>query len=200
MNISREEMRKNLQKEFEQCYLSVPKTHSPDIEGVVILSHVDYNFDREDPRCKFSDELISRIEYGAKMFLDSSLKVFLIMDGCRSQLLLMEERAIGLGVRQDQIYLLDAGDIAFSNTKKQIEILRDDPITSKMKKIVFITNTYHVPRVRRTASLLIPENISFDVFGVPNDISLYDKQNAINGEIERILKYIEKGDIAITPR
>ncbi|MCX6735945.1 MAG: YdcF family protein [Candidatus Parcubacteria bacterium] len=200
MNISREEMRKNLQKEFEQCYLSVPKTNSPDIEGVVILSHVDYNFDTEDMQCKFSNELISRIEYGAKMFLDSSLKPFLIMDGCRSQLLLMQERATSLGVRQDQIYLLDGGDIASSNTKKQIEALRDDPIISKMKKIVFITNTYHVPRVRRTASLLIPENISFDVFGVPNDISLYDKQNAINGEIERILKYIEKGDIAITPR
>jgi len=194
------ELRENIQTEFEVLYRGDLRKMPEDADAVVVLSHVDYAFPSEDERRRYTKELVSRIDYGVELLKKTKTDTYFVMDGCDVQLPLMIKRAVDMGVSEAQIYTIDGGDIDSSNSKKQIEVLRDDPIVGRMKKIVLITNTYHVPRVLRTASKILPEEMSFDVFGVPNDAYLYDKQKMIDGEIERIVKYSTKGDIALVPR
>ncbi|TRZ51180.1 hypothetical protein D4R99_04700 [bacterium] len=200
MTIFEKEFRKNLEKEFEQLYNLSPRKLPTDIDAVVVLSHEDYNFPENDIRRRETKELFSRCEYSVELLKNTSAEILLVLNGLRVQLPLMEKYVRDSGVKKEQIRLLDCGEIGKSNTKLQFEVFLEDPFLRKMKKVVFITNRYHVPRATRTASKFLPENMIFYVFGVPGDTHLYDKQKNIAEEIKRIIKYSQTGDISFLPR
>jgi uncharacterized SAM-binding protein YcdF (DUF218 family) len=200
MTISEEDFRKILQQEFEQRYGGAPEKLPADIDAVVVLAQEDYNFPADDIRRQYTKELISRVEYAVELLKDYPMATVLILEGARVQLPMMKKCAIDAGVEKKRIRLLNHGEINKANTKTQFEILRKELLRKKIKKTIIVTSMYHAPRVLRTASALLPEDIAFDVFGVPNDTHLYNKLKNINGEIERIIKYSQKGDISAMPR
>jgi uncharacterized SAM-binding protein YcdF (DUF218 family) len=107
-----------------------------------------------------------------------------------------------LGVPPEVALFQDCGRRGIANTKSQFEAIREDPRTCDLTSIVLVTSSYHVLRVARSASKLLPESMRFVVLANMDDFLWvpFNPLLKVAGEIERMLKYVEKGDISEYPR
>lgn len=97
-------------------------------------------------------------------------------------------------------YFQDCGKRGSANTKKQFEVFASDPKTANMKDVVFVTNAYHCPRVKRTAGKILGTDVNFNVVIGKFDYKYYNAFLKVMGEIDRIEKYSASGDILKYPR
>jgi uncharacterized SAM-binding protein YcdF (DUF218 family) len=193
--------RNDIEKEFEKCFSDTPLVFSERIRAVVVLSYgPDPNFSAGNDRSEKNSQLVSRVRYGAELIGKLPGKPLLIFDGYDIQLSHMRDIARENGISDDGMYLLNCGSTDTANTKTQCQALATDKNVNYLTPIVIVTNRYHVPRVARTATLILPDKVDFYVLGVPGDNMSYDVKKNIESEIEKIIKYSEKGDIADYPR
>lgn len=181
-------------------------------EGVVVLS-APHEIDDEGNVIEKTQENISRIKYSidiikqiASQKTGISLNELtpediinnappLILNGETEQLQTMEEIALEEGFPKEHIQLQNCGDRGIANTKIQFEVIDDEDKYQAKKHFTFITSSYHVPRVTRTADANLRVDKEFEVIGVPYENFDYNIYRKAKGEIKRILQYSEKGDI-----
>jgi len=205
-----EEFRKDLEGRYE-----IPDN----ADGVVVLSAPPALEFQEVDRREKTPENISRIDFAfdiwkqiaARKFhkkldeldeedlKDSSLPPF-VLNGETEQLGPMREIAMALGVPPEKIYSVDSGKRGASNTKTQFVETGRDGHLGQAKHLIFVSSSYHVPRVTRMGDMNLPKEMHFDVIGVPYDQFSYDIRRKVRGEVKRIVAYSEKGDIAKWPR
>lgn len=189
-------------------------------DGVVVLSappELEYNDNVE--RREKTPENISRIDFAFdiwkqlatkklgkdlreladKDLQDPSLPLF-VLNGETEQLKPLKEIAIALGVPREKVHLVDCGRRGIGNTRTQFTEISRDQRLSGANNLIFVTSSYHVPRVVRTGDVNLPKEMDFDVVGVPFDRFSYDIRSKIRGEIKRIVAYSKNGDIAKHPR
>lgn len=198
---------RSLTKYFIQLYaqldggLLVPRGMSPDVcpEAVVVLSGAprklpDGSLEERSP------ENISRVEWGAQVVFVGGASFPLYLCGATEQLGPMFEIGRGsLGMKNPdyatellQLKPLDAGPRGEANTPSQFRAIA----SLGLKCVVVVTSGYHVPRVLLTALRQAPD-VSCAVSGVPYYCDWrYDVAKMVEGEIDRIISYSRKGDIA----
>lgn len=151
-------------------------------DAIVVLSWEGYK----------NPEHASRLSLGIEMYKNLRDKIGIppvfVINAETKQLPLMKEHAHELGM-VDEILLLDCGAAGVANSKTQIEVLAADPRTKNLRRIILVTSNYHVPRVQRTASKILPIGMNFSVFGAHG----HDSFSRIYGEINRIVQYSKKG-------
>ncbi|MFA4930466.1 MAG: NUDIX domain-containing protein [Patescibacteria group bacterium] len=182
-------------------------------DGIVVLSAPpekceDGTFiertQENEARIKYSFEIIKQIaaekagmsseELTEDQIIQFSPK--LILNGETEQLQMMVEVAHELGIPDGIIQTFNCGDRGVGNTKTQFTLMDKDPEYTNSKHLTFITTSYHVPRVVRTAEKNLSRTKEFEIIGVPYDQLEYNIYRKAKGEIKRILSYSEKGDIS----
>ena len=124
----------------------------------------------------------------------------LVLDGETEQLNAMMEIAKSAGF-PGKIVGLDCGKRGEANTKTQFQAINTDLRFANTNHLTFVTSDYHIPRVSRTAAAQLTPRIYFDVIAVPHDrYHEYDVYKTVKGEVERIVKYSQTGDIATSPK
>ncbi|WKZ26169.1 MAG: ElyC/SanA/YdcF family protein [Candidatus Paceibacterota bacterium] len=118
------------------------------------------------------------------------------LNGESEELENMVELAVQADIPPQIIRLQDCGRKGEANTKTQFQALKADLESYALSRIVLVTSTYHVPRVARTAVKHLPPSVWFTVVSDLNDIELYDWEERVGSEIERIIRYVAKGDIS----
>ncbi|XOU94770.1 MAG: hypothetical protein ACNFW9_01755 [Candidatus Kerfeldbacteria bacterium] len=119
----------------------------------------------------------------------------LILNGETEQLPAMVEIAQEENFPLEHTQQLNCGDRGIGNTKTQFEKMNIDDRYKNTKHLTFVTNSYHVPRVARTADKNLDTNNEFEVIGIPHEEFEYNIFRKTKGEIKRILAYSEKNDI-----
>lgn len=191
-----------------------------DTDGIVILSgSPDLEKEKDEEQYAKSPDNMARIDFGARIFkeivakklnksLDTLTKEDLqidttpsfILNGETQQLAGMEELALACDMPKEKITKINSGERGSSNTKTQFEQIHKDSYLSAAKHLTFITTSYHVPRVLRTAPQYLPTQTNFEIIGVPLKEFSYDVYRRVRGEIKRIIAYSAKGDIAKYPQ
>jgi hypothetical protein len=152
---------------------------------------------------EWSEENIDRIYSAAALdFIMGSKNPWIMLNGLRNQLPMMLTTALESGIPASRIICVDCGARPHGNTKSQFTVLNTEPrILNSQGNVVVITSWYHMARVARTIPKNAPanENLRYWVYSPqpPNNFVVSDK--TIEGEIERILKYIEAGDLVEIP-
>ena len=126
----------------------------------------------------------------------------LILNGDTTQLPTMQAIAVqDFGFPQDKIQLLNCGERGQANTKTQFEVMNTDERYSDAHHFVLVTNSWHTPRVIRTADENLRPDINFDVIPVTQDLpTTFDRfYSLIRGEVRRIEVYSTRGDIVRIP-
>ncbi len=136
----------------------------------------------------------------------SNLKLFLNGEShkqkniLRTQLDDMKHIAQAYNFPEDNIVPEDCLEDGVANTKTQFNSINSDPSLKDASHITIITSDYHVPRVKRTAVKNLRNNISFDVLPAPQlEYDPYNVYPKVMGEVRRIIKYSNKGDISKVP-
>ena len=206
-----------IQEEFRSI-LGSPEYKVPvDTQGVVALSAppvkdengtvIDEASPENKERIGFSVEVIRQIVAqklgkNAGEITDNDIlnnAPPLILNGETEQLLAMAEIAQKLGFPGEKIELIDCGKRGIGNTQTQFEAINNDPRFENFINLTFVSSDYHVPRVIRTGDKNLRSQIHFDVLPVPHDRISYNVFRVVRGEVRRIEKYSENGDIARTP-
>lgn len=123
---------------------------------------------------------------------------FLCLNGETEQLPILEEMATGLNFPCTRIIPMDCGKQGYANSKTQMHAInRDLPPDSRL---VIVTSDYHVPRARRTADVQLLPSMSFTVLSAPHYAAeQYPWMKFIRGEIGRVIRYTQTGDISAVP-
>ncbi len=217
-----------LVNEFKQIYNAEAsgekKRINPNTDAIIVLSgHAVYDKDGA-PITWVSPENIVRIGFAIQVIRDiiakrlkkdevtnkdiknSNLKLFLNgesnqqKDILKTQLDDMKHIAQAYNFPGDNIVLEDCLENGEANTKTQFKSINLDPSLKEASHITIITSDYHVPRVRRTAVKNLRSDISFDVLPTPQlEYDSYNVYPKVMGEIKRIIKYSNKGDISKVP-
>jgi hypothetical protein len=180
--------------EFEMAYKR-PEVIPQDSDAVIILTA-----DGVQPAGK--EENLSRIRHGLGVWrmLFKNWQVPFIFNG------VTEEKELALWTMEefrlssDIMHFQDCGQRGSANTKTQMEAINRDSLTRYRKKLVLVTDTYHIPRTKRTAGRHLPQDVQFVVTSNPEDWRINNTAIKIIGEIDRIRKYSAKGDILLRPR
>ena len=208
-----------IQEEFRNMLENARYVIPANTEALVILSlsprgwHTEANKDEdfsEDVGCiKFGVEVYKK--FVARKFnklvselteldlKDDSLPFF-ILNGATEQLAMMERIAVSFGLPKERIILLNCGDHVVANTKTQFTKLAEHPVAGRFTNIAVVSANYHIPRVARTASTNLPQDVNFDVLGVPFKDMPFNVYRKVRGEVKKIFEYYKKGDIAKYPR
>lgn len=171
----------------------------PEKHGGEFIEKTDENIARVGFAIEVLKKLIAEKLKTTEEIREEDLKncdIPLILNGETEQLPMMVECAVDFGFPESKLITVDCGKRGVGNTKTQFTTLNHDPKTVQRKHYVFVTTSYHVPRVARTALANLELQQQFDVIGVPLQrypINIYRK---VRGEVRRILTYAEKGDIA----
>jgi uncharacterized SAM-binding protein YcdF (DUF218 family) len=183
-------------------------------DAVVVLSGQEFMMrgDVIDPEHPENIENIARLKMGievvrevtadrigkrAKDIEDDDIRSHgpeLVLDGTTEQLPIMEELVSGFAFPMDKATKVDCGSVGVGNTKTQIEVAREYTAAQGSPHVTFISSAYHVPRIKRTAKAGLDDAVPFDVVHVPNSV-IATTQGQVRGEVLRIIKYAEKGDI-----
>ena len=137
----------------------------------------------------------ARIGFGVKVANAMPNAPLLILNGEDEQFPMMVDVAVELGARRNQIITVACGAIGTANTKTQFEVLHAAPWLEQIRHLTIVTTGYHVPRVRRTAKAQLPAGLRATVLAVPYDDYPFSVFK-VRGEIQRIMQYAAKGDIA----
>ncbi|HLC99825.1 MAG TPA: hypothetical protein VJC11_02585 [Patescibacteria group bacterium] len=209
------EERKDIHRLIQEFrdHLAAKKYEAPtETGGVVVLSAPQELRDNEV--VEKTDENVARIEYSIDLVKQITAKKAgkpleevtsqdiiafgppLILNGETEQLPMMQEVARESGFPEEKVQLLNSGDRGKSNTKTQFERINDDPRYQNTKHFIFVSTSYHIPRVTRTADKNLDQNVNFEVIGVPLDTFDYNVYRKVRGEVKRILSYSERGDVS----
>lgn len=182
-------------------------------DGVVVLSAPSER--HGEKIAEKSDEDVVRIGYAIQAVKNTAAKRIgkpveevtesdiitqgppLILNGETEQLPMMREVAIEQGFPEVKIQLVDCGPHGVGNTKTQFTKMNNDPRLTNARHFTFVSTGYHVPRVTRTALTNLDQQKEFDVIGVPLENHPYDVYRKVRGEVQRIVSYSKKGDIAV---
>lgn len=174
-----------LLEEFEKVKKGKNLKITKDFEAVVVLSG-----ESGDPayptKLKDTEE---RIQAGIEIFKKIQKlggNPTLVLNGTDAQNELMKKNAKKEKV--DNLQLIKNPPIPNVSTLTQFQGMK----SLFFKKIALVTHAYHGPRVKRYAKKYLPKNCQYQFFLLDRDkIS----QNLIREEIEKILKYSQKGGI-----
>ena len=119
----------------------------------------------------------------------------LVLSGTTSQLPFMKQTVEDLHFPLEKVEMVDCGDVGVGNTKTQFETIGTFYADKKPEHVIFISTSYHTPRVARTGNNSL-NNLSFDVVPVPYSKYKFNVFKVVRGEVGRIEKYSEKGDIS----
>lgn len=118
----------------------------------------------------------------------------------RAQLDDMERIALAYNFPKDHIRKQDCVEDGKANTLTQFHSINKDPRLGRTDTVIFITSDYHVPRAKRAAVKNLRAGLQFSVLAAPqHEYSSYDIYPKVMGEVRRIIKYSQKGDIALSP-
>lgn len=121
-------------------------------------------------------------------------KVMLTLNGETEQLYALRCIAYKEGsFPKELVELINSGDRDESNTMTQFQAM-DRDLRYLGCPMVVVTSGYHVPRVRRTARLWL-RNPRLVIAGVPYSRYPYGTEEE-EKEVEKILRYAKRGDIA----
>lgn len=208
-----------IQKEFRTLLENSTYEVPEDTEAVMILSasprgwHTEANQDEDFP------EDVRHIEFGVEVYkqmaarklgkpiseltemdLKNAALPYFILNGATEQQVMMERITSTLGFPKEKTIFLNCGDHDVANTKTQFTKLAEHPVVGALKHFAVISSRYHMPRVARTASANLPEDVDFDVLSVPLKDFPFDVYRKVRREVKRIMEYKEKGDISEYPR
>lgn len=212
--------RELIQEEFRDILEKAHYEISPETDAIMVLSASPPGWDNRAPeeRADFPED-VKRIEFAIEVYrrfasqkLGKPLEELtpedlkneslppLVLNGATEQQPMMERIARKYGFPEDKTIFLNCGDHHIANTKTQFTKLSEHPIVGKFKNFVVISTSYHIPRTARTASVNLPEDVNFEMLGVPLEKLPFDVYKKVRGEVKRIELYSQKGDIARTPR
>lgn len=118
----------------------------------------------------------------------------------RAQLDDMHRIALAYNFPGKNLEFEDCVEDGRANTLTQFHSINTDPRLSKADNVIFITSDYHTPRVRRTAVKNLRKGLKFSVLPAPqHEYEKYNVFTKVMGEVRRIIKYSQKGDIALNP-
>ena len=181
-------MLKNIKPFLKNEFLTLPteKPNLPSVIGSIILltgegmesSNVGHENDGDTQR---------RFEHAVKLLLEQADQPFFVINGSDEQNHQLETTAKLRGVTSEKILLIPNPPL--SNTMTQIkEISR----RNLPQPYVFVTDPFHIPRVRRYVKKWLPESQSYYSF---TNHSINEKD--IQSEIEKIIKYANQGDLSL---
>lgn len=183
-----EELLLEYKSAYEEAY-SIPT----DADAIIILS--------ADGLQTEEIETISRINYAVRIYRKIfSSNIPVIFNGVTEEKEICLRLMVNRGVNKDFAQFQDCGIRGVANTLTQFEAVRSDSRTANAKSIIFVTDTYHIPRVVRTAGKQLPLDVKFCVTSDQNDWVHNNTFLRIMGEIDRIYRYADKGDILLRPR
>lgn len=185
-----------LLEEFRHFYGQNNQEFPANTNAVVVLSVHD---SEKENRARIAHASVIWHKIIKKNGWTGSLPEFII-NAEKEQLSLMCREAKLFGIPTQMIYQQNAGTRGLANTKTQFEVLSKECKRMGWHSLVLVTSTYHVPRVRRTASKLLPSRVEYYTLGIPNDREFVNTFQKVIGEIDRIVAYYDKGDIHIHPR
>src|SRR3989344_4630269 len=209
-----------IQKEFRNIFESSEYTLPENTKAIMILSappnEKGENFSDEKEgspenvaRIKLAIEVYKRIAAkklgkDIKQLTDEDLRSeilpFIILNGETEQLPMMRKVAVDeFHFPLEKLQEMDCGRRGVANTKTQFEKFELDPHLSKLPHIALITNAYYAPRVVRTASANLSADTDFDVIGVPLKDLKFNVFRKTRGEVKKIIRYAEKGDMSKHP-
>lgn len=119
----------------------------------------------------------------------------LVLNGETEQLPTMLEVAMELGFPKEKIEEINSGNRGISNTKTQFEEMEKDERYNLLPHMTFVTSAWHQPRVLRTGQKNFA-NQNFDVIGLPYKKYPFNVLKYVKGEVKKIHKYSQAGDIA----
>ena len=208
---------KLLQEEFRNFLTKSDYTIPVDSEAVVVLSGPIALDAKGDVMAKTAADDIARIHMGievARAIVSKRLNKetytltpdeirthapALVLNGTTDQLVAMKKIALDAFFPIEKIEVLDCGAPGVGNTKTQFEVMNSDERYNKNKKMTFITNAWHAPRVARTGDKNLKQGIDFDIIPVPLERVPYNIFS-VRGEVRRIEIYSVKGDIKRQPK
>lgn len=143
---------------------------------------------------EFNDENEARILYGVKEWHLCGKTPKFIISGEPQQLWTMYVIAQGGGMPITEMTYSDCGNRGVANTNTQMQALARAPWMEGVKSVLFITTDYHIPRVFLNAKQCLP-GVEIRVEAVESE-SIGINFSQVGDEINRIIAYCEKGDLA----
>ncbi|MEK7630461.1 MAG: hypothetical protein AAB417_00300 [Patescibacteria group bacterium] len=201
----------NLLREFAYT-ITEPQFLPHRTDAVIIL---DYFNPRSTGDMAFrvrNRENLARVRFGARIWhyvADKAKKEqqrlppipFFYLVGLTLALPHLRQMALSEGIPDYIIRLLDNDAVGIGNTLTQLQLVASDPTLKRAKHITIVSSSYHVPRIRRTAATCLPPDAQMwhAILGVPFEELPFDI-TMVKAEIDRIIAYSDKGDIARDPR
>lgn len=178
----------DLLREFQEVYEHRNFSILPRTEAIIILT-ADGEADGEtESRVCFAAEIAKP---------NKALVVFNGVTEERSAAVKMMRRH---GINKSRIKFQNCGPRGKANTLTQFQTIARDSLTSTLRRLAVVTSRYHIPRCRRTAGKWLDQQTQFTVCGPTDDHFFYDTFTRVIAEIDRIQKYVAKGDILRYPR
>ena len=214
---TREFVRGLVQGEFRAALTATEHEVPICTDAVVVLSGPPVRDDTGEIISEKSPENFARISFGiqiAKEIASARSDIpfdlitpdhvleyapMMVLNGETEQIPAMVELAVENGFPLDHMLNVDCGVRGVGNTKTQFEAMNEEPYISNLREITIVTSAYHAPRTARTAEANLKNGINFKVIPVPYDCQEEVSFNlvlTVLGEVKRIIKYSNKGDIS----
>ncbi len=194
--------------EYRQVLFSPEVALPVQTNAVVVLSHSYEDSIENQARTNLGIELVKKITAErlgktVEELSDDDLRQgpVLMINGLPDQNQAMAERAMAQGLPDDTLAFVP-NPAEGANTKTQFELIPPE-FLEPGKHLTIISSDYHGPRVVRYADKLLPQEVKFDFYGLPYPDAYKDFQTlskTVKGEVKRIIKYSNQGDLSARPR
>lgn len=145
---------------------------------------------------EFTADNVARIVHASNL-REQVQDAKLVLNGESNQLTMMLHIALKCGVPANFIELVDCNPRPNGNTRTQLQKMEKDLRFPQDGYYVFVTVSWHMPRVIATARKQLKRLANHMVVGVPYaDFHDFDWNEKVADEMWRIPQYINKGDIA----
>lgn len=183
MNKVSKNIKQSLRDEFATLATQKPIL-PPEIGSIILLTGESMESTRvEDKDDKDTER---RFEHATQIFLAQKNQPFFVINGRNEQTHQLEIMAKKKGIRSEKIILITN---PLSNTLIQIK----EVLGKKLPQpYIFITDPFHIPRVRRYIKKWLPESQSYYSF---TEYPINEED--IQSEIEKIIKYANQGDLSL---
>ena len=204
--------RHKLIEEFRSV-LNLQRRWSNFTDGIVVLDYFEDRHGTDFKTLVLNPENLSRIDCAVRIYYAIALEKYakqkkdlttkdlestpllptFFLNALRDALPILKEYTQRQGIPEKQIAFMDNGKLNQGNTKTQCEIVCSNP---NLRHVVLVSQSYHVPRLKRTVAAVFPEDMGYKIIGVPLSDMPYNVYRKVRGEIKRIIAYSAKGDIA----
>lgn len=142
-----------------------------------------------------------------ELYRDKLVPLMLVCGGINritgeNEALAMSKKLINLGVKQKDLLLEKKSTNTLENVVFSKQLLDKKVGLNDIKKIIAVVKNYHSRRALMTLKKYFPNNIeiipvTYDVFGF-TETNWFESEigtEKVSGEMDRIQKYLKKGDI-----